>query len=646
MTVVSPFFFHHEIESAQPLRAEGGRFRLAGWCAAAGQPTAPQMRLVTPARTFSASSPIRRADVVAALGLLPSAAECGFFIDGYLPPTACLATLEASCDVGKWQVVRQLVIVATPGDLQAAIEWPAETTVRESVRVQGWCIHPDYPLAEVWLHYGNRRVRCNYGLTRTDVPGLFPGAPNAPRAGFIAEKNLPVGCGPLRLRAVTTTGENLFASPAVTIDIARDEENPAPLDLHGRLPELGPRRQTSARPPGETHASGPSHRVLFVLYGDFTSNSALHVSSLANALIDQGQECVVAVPENAETIRFHPRARFRAVSFAECLANPAVFREGRTADIVHAWTTRENVRQFCERLRAHTVSQLVVHLEDHELRILEATTGRSLAELLALPQAELDALVPPTLSHPRHSQTFLGSADAATVIIDRLSELVPVGKRTQVLWPAADETSFFARPIPWALRHALGWGEDHTVLFYHGNVHATNRAEVRELYAAVLLLNQSGQPTSLVRAGRDDGDFLREELARQVAPHIITLGQIPNHHLPPLMALADFFVQPGEPDAFNNYRFPSKLPEFFALGRPVILPRTNLGKILRPGEDAWILPRANAANIADAVRRLRADAALCARLTAGAANVAAQYFSWFRSAQALLVFYNSLLSPT
>ena len=59
-----------------------------------------------------------------------------------------------------------------------------------------------------------------------------------------------------------------------------------------------------------------------------------------------------------------------------------------------------------------------------------------------------------------------------------------------------------------------------TVLFYHGNVHLANRDEVRELYAAVLALNQAGHPTVLIRTGRDTCDFLGE-LAGAVAPHVL-----------------------------------------------------------------------------------------------------------------------------
>lgn len=640
MNAPATALFRYEIETARPLQAPGCFLKIQGWCLAPNATTAPRVRLVAGATTLAATATLARPDVVALLGAAATAAACGFVIAGRLPAGAWLATLEASDDGEHWQRVCQLSVASTSGELQCGIEFPADPVVKESVRIQGWCAHPELPIAEVWLHYGNRRIRCDYGLPRTDVPGFLPHSPDAARSGFIAPLNIRLGLGPLSLRAVTTTGENHFVATATFIDVDRDVLHPAPLDLHGELHTLGPARRP-AEPIAPAPARPPRH-ILFALYGDFTANSALHVASLANRLAALGHECVVAVPHHVETARYHAANRFRAVLFTDCLRNPNVFSDGRPADVVHAWTTRENVREFCAAYRAKTPARLVVHLEDHESRILEVSVGKSAPELLALPPAELDALVPSILSHPRRSRAFLESADAVTIIVDRLRELVPAAKPVQLLWPAADENVFFARPIPWGLRRALDWDESHTVLFYHGNVHATNAAEVRELYAAVLALNGAGTPTTLLRVGRDEVDFLGD-LAPHVAPHVVNLGRIEHqHHLAPLMALADFFVQPGAPDAFNDYRFPSKLPEFFALGRPVILPRTNLGALLRHGEDAWILDRADAAGIAGAVRALRADPALSARLAAGASAVATARFNWQRTAETLLGFYNSL----
>jgi glycosyltransferase involved in cell wall biosynthesis len=76
----------------------------------------------------------------------------------------------------------------------------------------------------------------------------------------------------------------------------------------------------------------------------------------------------------------------------------------------------------------------------------------------------------------------------------------------------------------------------------------------------------------------------------------------------------------------------------------VILPRTNLGTAVAHGRDAYVLDRADAAGIADAVRALRSDAELAARLARGAIEFADSHFSWSRSAAQLEGFYRSIAS--
>src|SRR5262249_41797768 len=111
------------------------------------------------------------------------------------------------------------------------------------------------------------------------------------------------------------------------------------------------------------------------------------------------------------------------------------------------------------------------------------------------------------------------------------------------------------------------------------------------------------------------------------------------------MRLADVLVQPGSPDAFNDYRFPSKLPEFFATGRPVVLPATNLGRFVRDGEEAVLLHRGDALEIAAAVDRLLDDDDLRLRLGRGARACAEGSFSWSASADKLRRLYERALSP-
>jgi glycosyltransferase involved in cell wall biosynthesis len=114
---------------------------------------------------------------------------------------------------------------------------------------------------------------------------------------------------------------------------------------------------------------------------------------------------------------------------------------------------------------------------------------------------------------------------------------------------------------------------------------------------------------------------------------------VPYREIPALLSLADVLVQPGTDNTFNEFRLPGKLPEFFAIGRPVLLPRTNLGRFVRHREDAWVLDKVDALGVVDAVLQLRGDTALRERLAAGAIAFAREHFDWKRNAGALAAFY-------
>jgi len=640
MTPPHPTLLRGELETPRPLTAEGGQLSLSGWCLFAGQAEPPRIRLSTAAGLLATATRVERPDLVPVLPDEPAAGGSGFSLSAKITPGVHVVALEALLPEGQWRVFKTLTVAALAPPFAAVLDEPISTGVlRDRVKVGGWALDPTRPVTELSLRYGHREIACQLGLPRHDVAAAFPELPQAGRPGFVSEDFLVAGCGPVRVKARLQDGRTVVASTPVSFAIATDENHGPELDLTAPRIGLDPVPAPPAEPP-PARTDRPRN-LLFILPGSFASNSALHVVALANELAAAGHACAVAVSHDLGTLAHHEHPAFRGLLHAEAEAG-VVFPDGRGPDFVHAWTTRENVRRLSETLRARHGARVLVHLEDNEQQILALSLRRPWAELNALPAAELDRLVPDDLSHPHRSAAFLAAADGVTIITDRLRDFVPAGIPVHMLWPAADARYFYPRPRPAAFRAVLDAVPGTTVLFYHGNVHAANAAEVRELYAAVLALNRTGTPTTLIRTGLDTVDFLGD-LAPIVAPFVLALGLISQHrHMAPLMALADIFVQPGEPDAFNHYRFPSKLPEFFALGRPVILPRTNLGGLVCHGEDAFVLDRADAAGIADAIRTLRGDPVLCARLGTGAVAFARRHFSWRRSAEGLASFHQSL----
>ncbi|HJQ35763.1 MAG TPA: glycosyltransferase [Thermoanaerobaculia bacterium] len=373
--------------------------------------------------------------------------------------------------------------------------------------------------------------------------------------------------------------------------------------------------------------------VAFVNYHDFTSNSAVHIFNLANELVDLGCACAVCVPNGVETIQSLGIPRFETLDFPTAIKHGLRFPDGGPPTLIHAWTPREIVRRTTDDLAARHECPFVVHLEDNEDVVAAEHLGLSPDELLRVSPRG----IPSHLSHPARTHAFLARAAGVSVIIDSLLEFVPAHTPTEVIWPAFEPELFGPSPPDPALRTKLGIPPGCSVVVYTGNAHAANADEMRSLHLAVAAVNRV-RPLKLVRLGRDFYNFLGS-VRESVEPYVVRVELQPRARVGDYVRLADVLVQPGRPGSFNDYRFPSKLPEFLATGRPVILPDANIGRYLRNEQEAILLNNGDALEIAAAVERLLADAGLRERVGRGGRAFATANFSWRRSAERLKVFY-------
>jgi glycosyltransferase involved in cell wall biosynthesis len=383
--------------------------------------------------------------------------------------------------------------------------------------------------------------------------------------------------------------------------------------------------------------------VLFLNYYDFTSNSAVHIFNLANELTGLGLGCAVAVPGDPATIARIGEPRFQVLDFRSAKRGALRFPDGGQPTLVHTWTPREVVRELAQELVHRHSAPYVVHLEDNEDVISADSLGITLEQLRAMPAHELDAAIPWHRSHPVRMRRFLAGAAGITVIVDPLLEFRTDGVPAETIWPAYEPELFSDEPPELELRRRLGIAEGESVLVYAGNAHPSNAAEMRSLYLAVGAVNRSGRPLRLVRLGRDYVQFLEREL-RALEAHVIRVPDQPRSEVSRYMRLADVLVQPGRPGGFNDYRFPSKLPEFLATGRPVVLPESNLGRHLEDGVECILLQRGDALEIAAAIERLLDDDELRASIGRAGRAFAERSFSWARSAQKLQRFYERVLA--
>lgn len=382
--------------------------------------------------------------------------------------------------------------------------------------------------------------------------------------------------------------------------------------------------------------------ILFANYGDFATNSLNHIAGFANELSRRGHACIVAVPRNPDSVRTLNEPLFIPRTFEEVLAIPNHFPDSQPAEIIHAWTPRESVRRFVEAYEQKHPVPVLVHLEDNEEHLLESYYRISFQELRQSVRLEDNPIWTADLSHPNRFRSFLHLADGATLITPSLADFLSPETPRIRLNPPVDLEFFSARPTDPSLREKLGLRKAEKVVVYHGSVTSANRGDLRKLFLAIALLNRDGIPTRLIRTGFSDPDF-EQSFGYDPSDQVIDLGYIDRSKLPELLALADVLVQPGCDDRFNKYRLPSKIPEFLASGRPVIIPRTNIGLELTHEREVLLLERGDPIEIAESCRRIFSDPDLARRLGENAASTARERFDSGKATDTLFDFYQWIL---
>ena len=382
--------------------------------------------------------------------------------------------------------------------------------------------------------------------------------------------------------------------------------------------------------------------IVFISYGLFENNSAYHITGFAERLHDRGHavgfiaagvfegnkdKIVTGAIDHLDEGDVDPRL--------------ASLLDDRST-LIHAWTPRETVRRTVQKLAARGL-RYVVHLEDDE-RLVTAAHLNVRPDALDQVDERLLGSMPGHISHPRLSIEFMQQASGMTVITDSLLRDVREGVPAHLLEPGVDTEVFRPRLTEAersSARESYGIPRDATLLTYHGNAHRNNERDMFSLYTAIRILRWRGVDVRLVRTGEPERPGQSSTDYRN-AEGVLHLGFVGRSELPRLLDIADMYVQPGWTTPFNVRRFPSKVPEFLAMGRPVILPDLNIGRRLTDGENAIVLATGGARAIVDAICRLRNDKDLARRIGQGGSAFAIEHMDWNPRVTDLEDFYGSL----
>jgi glycosyltransferase involved in cell wall biosynthesis len=237
-------------------------------------------------------------------------------------------------------------------------------------------------------------------------------------------------------------------------------------------------------------------------------------------------------------------------------------------------------------------------------------------------------------------------ADAITVVSEALKHraisvgvrrdkihVLPVGANIDAIKPM---DVFLARSL-------LGLDESKTILLYMGNYHGKC---VIDMMKALLYVAKEHKNIHLLFVGKID-DYFKSLLKGIVkdAFQITFTGPQPYEKVPIYLGAADILLFPMDDTIFEKARFPTRLGDYLAAGKPIVASAVGEVKRVLEQEKAGLLANPNDVHsFAEKVSSLLNDKALQVILGKNARRAAVERYSWERIIDKLEAIYNGILS--
>ncbi len=391
--------------------------------------------------------------------------------------------------------------------------------------------------------------------------------------------------------------------------------------------------------------------IAMVSYMDFTGPGVMHMHHFANLLVSRGHQVLLILngdKSTADLMHEPPAYDLVEVRFRNSVLHPSLVKKVKEfgPHIIHIWTPRHVPARVGLELKYRTGARLIIHFEDNERFLFDFHNGPALFGDLDYLASTLQHPEIWSYFHPVISPVAEEFADAFTAICPPLVELLQTEwrKKSYLLYPGVDLKRFNPEVDASDLRRRLGL-EGKRVILYSGSVARFHDFDI--LLEAFALMADDHPHSILVHLGRiqvqERVDSMIQELG--IGDRTLLLGPIEHREIHRYLALGDFLVQSGGTTSFNEFRLPAKIPEYLAMGKPVITFTAGIGKDLEQMKDVVKTHTADPRELAEQIQMVICDEELQRTLSTNARKRAEELFDWQVNTQRLVDIYEEVLSP-
>lgn len=386
-------------------------------------------------------------------------------------------------------------------------------------------------------------------------------------------------------------------------------------------------------------------KLLFINHNVTGAGTFLRAYHLARHLCGRGHE--VTLLATSPTSRFGvsetAEGRVRVVAFPDLLAGRlrngvclwntlqrVLYLRRRTFDLIHAFDTRPVVIFPALYYRAMHDVPLVIDWADWWGR--GGTIRERSSRLYSLTLGRVETFF---------EEYFRGFADGATAISSVLKKrLASLGYPEEKTFLLRNGTDFSSPPPPGkeACRKALGLDPGSPLIGHLGTLF---EKDARLLFASLKILAEKRPDARLLLIGRHRLKLEKHPGARDF---VAETGEIPREKISLHLAACDLLVLPLERNIANHGRWPSKVNDYFASGRPVVSTPVGDVRTIFESEGIGLLAGDRPEEFSRVLEELLGDRERRALLGRRALAYARENLDWRLIAREAEKFYNKIAS--
>lgn len=372
-------------------------------------------------------------------------------------------------------------------------------------------------------------------------------------------------------------------------------------------------------------------RIAVIAMKDLSASAERQIVLLQRALATPDDEVSIFVrnPRVLGPYPLPPNIQTRELPVAS--AGELIYRKSRGLfDVVHAYSPR--TLSLLNALHLARGGPLVIHHEDDEAGLSRSVWPRLLRPAAPVLSSLVGIARPDWWPYETPALRWLVRRrrrvwhEALTPVL--AGEVMRIWGRPCISIASSTDLQLFtpARAPESALMTRV---RGRFVAMYAGYLWRAVLPDIRIMLNAIRLAVERGSRVVLVLLGGARRGFDVLQLVRDAGmeDHVLLVGEEEDYRrVPGKLACADVLLQPGAPSSFNRLRLPSKLNDYFAMGKPVITFSVGFGEQLRDGQEALLTYSDSPEELAIAILRLERDPGLRVELGRNARRFAEQSF--------------------